>query len=433
MKEPIPVVRSAEDLRTLTSEVLALDRAVKLRRKQNAHDRREMGLRLAKIKAALGHGRWLGWLAEHDFEPTYAKRCIRLSKSVNLTDLESEWKRICGALEADPNPDTAPPSPPAPAVPPRGPERVPAAPRVPLAVVGAAPAEEDGGGYVTLPAGWDRLSGRERRALLATVGRSRFVFQADNENVGWALWTWNPVSGCGHNCPYCYARDIVNRLYPGEDRFGPRLWPGRLTAVRNTPFPQEKIDAEPDPARLLGLGNVFVVSMGDLFGLWVPAEIIEAVLAECRAAPQWRFLFLTKYPLRMSEFDFPTNAWVGITVDSQARVANAEKAFRKVRAGVKWLSVEPMLERLTFTDLGAFQWVVLGGASPSTRTPEWVPPRAWVADLERQAAAAGVPVYEKTNLHGRTLQYPGDAPLAEPEAAPAALLYPWDVERRKDR
>jgi pyruvate-formate lyase-activating enzyme len=27
------------------------------------------------------------------------------------------------------------------------------------------------------------------------------------------LWSWNPVTGCLHDCPYCYARDIANRFY----------------------------------------------------------------------------------------------------------------------------------------------------------------------------------------------------------------------------
>ena len=39
-------------------------------------------------------------------------------------------------------------------------------------------------------------------------------------------------------------------------------------------------------------------------------------------------------------------------------MSNAEKAFRKVKAGVKWLSVELLLEPLKFDDLGAFQWMV---------------------------------------------------------------------------
>jgi protein gp37 len=72
----------------------------------------------------------------------------------------------------------------------------------------------------------------------------------------------------------------------------------------------------------------------------VPREWIEAVLEQVAANPQWTFLFLTKFPQRLAEFDFPINAWVGTTVDAQARVRNAEVAFAKVRATVRWLSLE---------------------------------------------------------------------------------------------
>ena len=40
---------------------------------------------------------------------------------------------------------------------------------------------------------------------------------------------------------------------------------------------------------------------------------------------------------------------MGTTVDAQARVANAERAFAKVEAKVKWLSCEPLLEPLRFS------------------------------------------------------------------------------------
>lgn len=62
---------------------------------------------------------------------------------------------------------------------------------------------------------------------------------------------------------------------------------------------------------------------------------------------------------------------------------------------------------MTFSDLGLFQWVVLGGASRSTSTPEFRPPRAWTEHLEQQAHAAGCKVYEKTNLLERVREYPG--------------------------
>jgi protein gp37 len=320
--------------------------------------------------------------------------------------------------------------------------------RLPLTVLEAAtPAPSAGpkhggkmgtrGRDVFLIEDWEKLSRERQRELLNQVGSSQFNFQ-ETDSIEWAFWSWNPVTGCLHNCPYCYARDIAHLRYQIE--FNPALWPYRRNAPHNTAFPEGKIAAalaeqtDQGRARALGLGNVFVCSQGDLFGGWLPAEWIEAVLAECRAAPQWNFLFLTKSPPRLAKFTFPDNAWVGTTVDCQARVANAEKAFRKVKAGVKWLSCEPLIEPLHFEDLGAFDWMVLGGASPSTQTPGFTPPLRWVVDLEEAAAKAGVPFYEKENLGARSQrirQYPGDEPHRDPDCAPAELRYltrPADLE-----
>jgi protein gp37 len=61
----------------------------------------------------------------------------------------------------------------------------------------------------------------------------------------------------------------------------------------------------------------------------------------------------------MAEFKYPDNAWLGTSVDFQARVKNAERAMRKVKAKVKWLSIEPMLECISM-DWSIFDWVVLG-------------------------------------------------------------------------
>jgi protein gp37 len=270
------------------------------------------------------------------------------------------------------------------------------------------------------PEEWQALSKTARHELIDdAAGDSKFNSQGDNENIEWARWSWNPVTGCRHNCPYCYARDIATTgptAHAFPNGFAPTFIPSRLKAPHNTPFPSEKAK------EWMGHKNVFVCSMADLFGRWVPAEWIKAVLVEVRAAPQWNFLFLTKFPIRMAEFKFPDNAWVGTTVDCQARVANAEKAFRKIEAGVKWLSIEPMLEPLKFTDLGAFQWVVLGGSSRSSQTPEWHPPLRWVVDLREQADKIGVSVYCKTNLIRRPRGYPG-FPDLDVVNAPDELIY----------
>ena len=41
--------------------------------------------------------------------------------------------------------------------------------------------------------------------------------------------------------------------------------------------------------------TIFVCSMSDLFGAWVPDEWIEAVFEACEKAPQHRYLFPVSY------------------------------------------------------------------------------------------------------------------------------------------
>lgn len=269
--------------------------------------------------------------------------------------------------------------------------------------------------YISLD-NFKALSADEQSAAFEAENTGKKFNSQDAEtSIEWAHWSWNPVTGCKHNCPYCYARDFANRIYP--TRFEPTLWPERLYAPHNTPLPRE---AQTD----IGYKNVFTCSMADLFGRWVPQSWIETVLQVIADNPQWNFLLLTKFPIRMAEFDFPDNAWVGTSVDCQIRVRPVEDAFSRVRAKVKWLSCEPMIEPLKFANLDMFSWVVIGGASKSTQTPEWIPPRVWVSDLEYQARQAGCMVYEKSNLQPieRLCEFPGQRANTDRQA-PEALRY----------
>ena len=246
---------------------------------------------------------------------------------------------------------------------------------------------------------WETLSNDERREYLQPHNfqtDAQFNKQ-DTTGIEWAQWSWNPITGCRHDCPYCYARDIAEHYrgtaYPHG--FEPAFRPYMLNVPANMRVPDEA-------ATDTRYKNVFTCSMADLFGRWVPREWIEAVLGTVRANPQWNFLFLTKFPKRMAEFDIPPNAWMGTTVDLQARVANAEAAFARLNpdAGIRWLSVEPMLEPLKFQRLELFNWVVIGGASRSSKTPMFQPPLPWIIDLYSQAKAAGCAIYMKTNYSG---------------------------------
>jgi protein gp37 len=257
---------------------------------------------------------------------------------------------------------------------------------------------------------WREMAEGDRAAVLGRVGK-RGLNKQDNTDIEWADWSWNPVTGCLHGCPYCYARNIAFDIYPDNVGFSPTIWLDRLTGPQNQKVPS---DANANVARK----NIFTCSMADLFGRWVPSEWIERVLAEVKDNPNWNFLFLTKFPKRMAEFPIPANAWMGTTVDLQARIANAERAFDKIKAGVRWLSIEPLLEPLKFSRLDLFDWIVIGGASPSKAidgspdTPAWQVPIDWIVDLHQQARAAGCRVYYKTNsgLSGQTRirEWPGN-------------------------
>lgn len=261
-------------------------------------------------------------------------------------------------------------------------------------------------GIVTLTS-WEAMAAPDQDAVFQVAQGKSVMNSQETEYIEWARWSWNPITGCKHDCPYCYARDIANRLYP--QKFEPTIIPARLWGPANTIVPKEgRTD--------ISYRNVFTCSMADLFGQWVPAKWIEAVLHVIGANPQWNFLCLTKFPQRMAEFEIPDNAWMGTTVDCQARVDNAERAFAKLECGVRWVSVEPLLQPLTFKHLDRFHWIVIGGASHSSQTPDWVPPVDWLADLHVQARAAGCRIYYKSNCGMldslRIREFPwGEAPV----------------------
>lgn len=237
--------------------------------------------------------------------------------------------------------------------------------------------------------------------------------QTDGEGISWAAWSWNPVTGCLHGCDYCYARAISHRFTDGFPvGFTPLFHHERLDAPAHTTIPAAHRD---DPA----WRRVFVCSMADLYGRWVPDEWIKQVHESMLASPAWEYLLLTKFPARYVGLDMPAGTWLGTSVDEQKRVRIAEDAFRQVNdVKVKWLSLEPLKEPLEFSDLSMFDWVVIG-AQTETRQPDgtveaFAPPFEWVARIYSQAVEAGCKVHLKPNLaNGKPgMQLPNEYPVA---------------------
>jgi protein gp37 len=190
--------------------------------------------------------------------------------------------------------------------------------------------------------------------------------------------SWNPVTGCLHGCEYCYAR----RIY---QRFGRSFKPA---------FHPERLD---QPMRRRKPSRIFVCSVADLFGTWVPQEWIDQVLAVVRQCPRHTFQFLTKAPGRLSGQDWPGNAWVGCTATNQAMWDEAAESLRSVQASVRFISAEPMLEPIVAAANWMPEWLIIGAQTgPGGKQPC----RGWVGRLTVQAHAFGSAVFYKPNLIG---------------------------------
>lgn len=232
--------------------------------------------------------------------------------------------------------------------------------------------------------------------------------QTDGDGISWAKWSWNPVTGCLHGCDYCYARAIAARwadAYPAG--FTPLFHHERLGAPSRTIIPAAHRDDSHEACgdgecQVCAYRRVFVCSMADLYGRWVPDEWIKRVHESMLASPQWQYILLTKFPDRYPGLEMPPGAWVGTSVDEQKRVRIAERAFRDIEGSVKWLSLEPLREPLEFTDLSMFDWVVIGAQTetqqPDGPVPAIQPHYDWVQRITEQARNAGCRVHHKPNL-----------------------------------
>ena len=210
-------------------------------------------------------------------------------------------------------------------------------------------------------------------------------------------YTFNPWWGCvevSPACDDCYARAMASR-------FGWNVWgvdePRRFFGAAHWQAPL----AWDRGARELGEQHlVFCASMADVFERRADLRRERARLWELiRGTPSLVWLLLSKRkPLPPPGGAWPSNVWLGVTVESAAELWRVKAALR-FDAARHFVSHEPSVGDVDLSpylgaERGRVQWVILGTESGAGR-------RSRVLPLDRarrmvdQARAAGAAAFVK--------------------------------------
>lgn len=214
---------------------------------------------------------------------------------------------------------------------------------------------------------------------------------ADGSAIEWTDATWNPVTGCTKitaGCDNCYAERFAERFrgvsgHPFENGFDLSLRPERLSQPLLWRRPR----------------MIFVNSMSDLFHKEVPRSFIDQVFETMEAADQHVFQVLTKRSSLMRRYlqgryahrTPPDHIWIGVSVENGGSKARVEH-LRTSPAGVRFLSIEPLIGPIGEIDLGGIHWVIAGGESGPGARPLHI---EWAREIRDRCAAQGVPFFFK--------------------------------------
>lgn len=242
----------------------------------------------------------------------------------------------------------------------------------------------------------------------------------DKTKIEWCDSTWNPVTGCLHGCEYCYARKIANRFghevldRSEESQNGLHCLYSR---VERNPYPYlfeptlhaYRLD---EPQKWEKPRTIFVCSMADLFGEWVPDKWIETVFEACGKASQHRYLFLTKNPQRylklvkqgkLSLLNTNPNMWFGTSLTQITDIKRVLDTFQFINCGINtFISIEPLLGDISpyedWDDLIMHvDWVIIG-AETGNRKDKVIPQKAWIDSIVKDCTYNDIPVFMKDSL-----------------------------------
>lgn len=225
----------------------------------------------------------------------------------------------------------------------------------------------------------------------------------NRSKIPWCDHTFNPVTGCLHDCPYCYAKKLITR-FSGDirenlthtDKY--RIVDGIYVLDEQFHGPNGEIINYPfgfEPTfhryrlkaieQLKGGHNIFVGALADLFGKWVPDWVISEVIA-ATGNEMNNYIFLTKNPFRYTQLDLPDgdNFYYGVTLTSNKDVQSRSLIMMEIADRLRiFASIEPLherLDRLSLTDISIYEWLIIG-AETGNRKGKPAVQREWIDEI----------------------------------------------------
>jgi protein gp37 len=164
--------------------------------------------------------------------------------------------------------------------------------------------------------------------------------------------------------------------------------------------------------------------MSDIFYEKLPLGDVQRIFELMEMANWHIFQLLTKRPERLlelsSQLPWREHIWMGTSVESREHLDRSDY-LRRSAAKVKFLSLEPLLEKLPKLNLRGIDWVIVGGESEQTGLGKKVrKPRPmklqWARDIKRQCRKTGVAFFCKQLGSVWARKHEADSPHGEDPA-----------------
>lgn len=230
---------------------------------------------------------------------------------------------------------------------------------------------------------------------------------AQNSKIEWTHHTANLWHGCTkvhEGCDNCYAETLAKRW--GNDIWGNDKPRKEIKSVWNDLLKYQKLAEKANEVH-----RVFVGSMMDIFEK--PMSIIGAAIPEYTTGvlrdkffdqinegwyPNLVFLLLTKRPSNINKMipeqwktNPPQNVMFGTSPVNQQTFDTLTRHLLEVN-GLRFLSVEPQLDKIELNDLKGIDWIIQGGESGHHKRPFNL---EWARKMKAECSILNIPYFFK--------------------------------------